>query len=173
MQHSLSLSPSARPFNVVWHRNTREVDVKQTFPYKHWRGFFFPPLQSCQRRGRWCERITRFCNSLASYASLLFWRPPVSGLIEMFSQSRASELSIETVLEITVSILGRPLAPCQTNMQKEDSVGNKSRKIELCYCREKGNSVCLPASLDLKFLRERLRFAKVLSWNKATSTRTG
>lgn len=88
-----------------------------------------PPPQSCQRRGRLCERIARFSTSLASYASLLFWRPPVSGLIEMFSQSQASELSIETVLEIIVSMLGRPLAPCQTNKQKEGEVGNKSRRL--------------------------------------------
>lgn len=127
----MSLLPSAQPFNAIWHVNTREVNVKRTFPSKHLRQLFFP-LQPCQRRGRLCERITWFCNSLASYASLLFWRPPVSGLIEMFSQSRASELSIETVLEIIVSILGRPLAPRQTNKQKEDGVGNKSRVTELC-----------------------------------------
>lgn len=123
----MSLSHSARPFNAVFHLKAREVNRKRTFPSKHFRDP--PPPQSCQRRGRLCERITRFSTSLASYASLLFWRPPVSGLIEMFSQSQASELSIETVLEIIVSMLGRPLAPCQTNKQKEGEVGNKSRRL--------------------------------------------
>ncbi|KAI4830428.1 hypothetical protein KUCAC02_002058 [Chaenocephalus aceratus] len=54
------------------------------------------------------------------------YRPPVSGLIEMFLQRRAvaalREPAIETVLEIRVSILGKPVARCQANEQEEDGM---------------------------------------------------
>lgn len=149
----------SRPFNAVFHLKAGEVNRKRTFPSKHYRDL--PPSpQSCQRRGRLCERITRVSTSLASYASLLFWRPPVSGLIEMFSQSQASELSIETVLEIIESILGRPLAPCQTNKQKEGEVGNKSRRLSSVNtgCLERKAWFSLAGWVDFRFLQARLRF---------------
>lgn len=37
------------------------------------------------------------------------------------------ELAIETVLEIRVSILRKPVALCQANEQEEDIVGNQSQ----------------------------------------------
>ncbi len=127
-----------------WHLNRREVSVKRIFLYKHLRDVFFfflflyvsNPVSEL-RRGILCERSTWLCSSLASYASLLFWRPPVSGLIEtFFSQRRAvaalCELAIETVLEIRVSILRRPVALCQANEQEEDGVRNQSQKTNFC-----------------------------------------
>lgn len=64
--------------------------------------YFSKPVRELRRRILY-ERSTWLCSSLASYASLLFWRPPVSGLIEMFLQRRAAaalcELAIESALE--------------------------------------------------------------------------
>ena len=49
----------------------------------------------------------------------------------MFLQRRAvaalREPAIETVLEIRVSILGKPVARCQANEQEEDGVRNQSQ----------------------------------------------
>lgn len=81
------------------------------------------------------ERSTWLFSSLASYASLLFWRPPVSGLIEMFLQKRAvaalCEPAIETVLEIKVSIVRRPVTLCQANEQEEEGVKKSITKDQL------------------------------------------
>lgn len=127
----------AQKLKAVWHLNRREVSVKRIFLYKHSRDvfwgflllYFSKPVREL-RRGILYERSTWLCNSLASYASLLFWRPPVSGLIEMFLQRRAvaalCEPAIETVLEIRVSILGKPVALCRANEQEEDGVRNQS-----------------------------------------------
>lgn len=52
----------------------------------------------------------------------------------MFLQRRAvatlCELAIETVLEMRVSIVKRPVAVCQANEQEGDGVKNQSRGEE-------------------------------------------
>ena len=77
--------------------------------------FFFisPSLSGNWGGGILDEKSPWLCSSLASHACLLFWRPPVSGLMEMFLQSRVvaalCELSVETALEIRASIVRGPV----------------------------------------------------------------
>ncbi len=124
---------SALELKAVWHLNRREVSVKQIFLYKHLRDVYFssiPSALSVSWEGEYCMN-----GALGSVTHLPAMLPcsfedhlSVASL-KCFLQRRAvaalCELTIETVLEIRVSILRRPTARPVSKKTMEWGVNHK------------------------------------------------